>query len=1449
MADGTVRGAFDLNVEQPLRGLRSIRTAGGQADAMLRQLGGTMDRMGGATANAKLDDYEKRVRKIGTAAETTTARVDASWGSQRRSIERESDRIELRVGRLESRVERYGRQRASARVELDGAAKVQGELLALERRLAAFGRSRSTATVGSSGGGLGGLASTATAGGGAGGGGGFGTAAKLAIGGAALLPGVQGLLGGATALVGSAAGATLGAGAIGIGAAGTLGVGAALSAGVAKPAIKELQELDKAQEKYRETVRKFGQTSKQAAVGRRELLNVERVAGPAGALASRQISLTERAFRSATAPGRAAFFGGIGNAAIAARGAAPTIGRAANIASTATAGAITNFATFLTGPQSQRTVMGLTQEFAHDLPVTEHTLENIVSTLEHLAMAGRPFFREANEWVQTWTHGLASSTGNEARVQTTMRGLVAETKDWGHLAGATFHTLRDIFELGRPSGDSMVVSLTQTLDRWDAWIQRNPAKVQGFFREAENTTGKIAEALVSITHLLGQAATALTPIFNRAAGLVKVLGALGPGTTTAASALLYGGYSAFRGSSGGRAPSAGALVATGVFGRSLRSGGAGGGAMRADGGVLASDTSHFLMPTGGATGRAATGTMPLFITRSSGEVVPNIARTSRGAATPEGFAARYGGVEGAHYAAPVSTIEAGRGPGRLRSALGGGVKTVGATLAIVGALEALGKGGSTATVAQNFASSATLGLVHPVDTSGSRGAARASTFLAGIPNTTALSSQQAVIERKIARSLVPFSESGGILNPLGGTTATPTPVRAGQRGFIGQARADAEAVSEVGPHGRNIGTEVKALLVRWQELRDTAKEAKRAQTEALDARSISHGERLGSQLGGAFNVERAHGRTVTGAFGDVTGGALSSMKQMRTAGAKVLGENTLAWAHQLAKGNPELKKPVEELTDQIADRFRKLNRNVQIVNGHILTGSREQWESISTAMSEPIEKARERMSKSFTAIQREAVGALVAMGFNKKGAEAVVAGQEKGGKSAGQITSGVASAAAGAAGKVVSSLSGKGNARGGMIGGHGMLDTVPVPGGMAAPGEGWIANRHTLADISAATVEKYGLTAQQMITSEHRPHSARGRYATGGFVAGPGTNYSVGSEPQIAADLNRLGQYLHRTLTGISGYRSPAHSVAVGGFPDDPHTRGEASDTPGTENIPESLLERFGLTRPFPGAAEADHMQLLGGGKGAGARGSGALAPVAAAVARAIHLKRRKSGMRGVPGALADAGISSYTRALQGRVNAHLHAQSNFAGVPGRGGAPSANEALGRAMMLAAGWGASEWPSLKALWTQESGWDANSVNSSSGAYGIPQALGHGHPFNLGDARAQIAWGLNYIKGRYGSPSGAEAHERSFNWYGEGGSFLTNGPTVFGAGERGRERVNITPLGRGEKGGGHTITVNIGHVSMRSDADVDKVAKQVASKILDEMDAVGAGVHDQELLDG
>ncbi len=59
--------------------------------------------------------------------------------------------------------------------------------------------------------------------------------------------------------------------------------------------------------------------------------------------------------------------------------------------------------------------------------------------------------------------------------------------------------------------------------------------------------------------------------------------------------------------------------------------------------------------------------------------------------------------------------------------------------------------------------------------------------------------------------------------------------------------------------------------------------------------------------------------------------------------------------------------------------------------------------------------------------------------------------------------------------------------------------------------------------------------------------------------------------------------------------------------------------------------------------------------------------------------------------------------------------------------------------------------------------------NSSGAYGIPQALPASKLASAGDdwkddAATQIKWGLNYIAGRYGSPSAAKTFWLAHNWY-------------------------------------------------------------------------------------
>ncbi|WP_417563139.1 hypothetical protein [Microbacterium sp.] len=97
---------------------------------------------------------------------------------------------------------------------------------------------------------------------------------------------------------------------------------------------------------------------------------------------------------------------------------------------------------------------------------------------------------------------------------------------------------------------------------------------------------------------------------------------------------------------------------------------------------------------------------------------------------------------------------------------------------------------------------------------------------------------------------------------------------------------------------------------------------------------------------------------------------------------------------------------------------------------------------------------------------------------------------------------------------------------------------------------------------------------------------------------------------------------------------------------------------------------------------------------------------------------------------------------------------------------PSAARAYARSLMASRyGWGGDQFQCLNSLWNRESGWNYHAYNPS-GAYGIPQAL-PGSKMGAGwqnSARVQVAWGLGYIKARYGTPCGAWGHSQSTGWY-------------------------------------------------------------------------------------
>lgn len=252
------------------------------------------------------------------------------------------------------------------------------------------------------------------------------------------------------------------------------------------------------------------------------------------------------------------------------------------------------------------------------------------------------------------------------------------------------------------------------------------------------------------------------------------------------------------------------------------------------------------------------------------------------------------------------------------------------------------------------------------------------------------------------------------------------------------------------------------------------------------------------------------------------------------------------------------------------------------------------------------------------------------------------------------------------------------SAIGGFIGNMGQRGADSV---MALLGNGEaVLNYAHQALVEPAMNATYGFGLSKMFQRTGGLHGmAGGGFApTGRVVLDQGVNMGVGQEPQILTSLRELANELKETVYVISGYRTPGHSLRVGGFADDPHTRGQAADigvgSPIRNtmfNVAEAALKAVGLYRPFyPGSNnEVNHVQLVAGGP-SGAGVSGVASTIASATGAAWE-NIAKQTVRG-SGALAHlmrASIGKVTDAANA-FGMNAAGTSGITGVAGAGASP-----------------------------------------------------------------------------------------------------------------------------------------------------------------------------------
>ena len=405
----------------------------------------------------------------------------------------------------------------------------------------------------------------AAAGGGGGGAGGsaFGGISGLTsgIGGLAVkaaiaLPVIRALAGGIASLGTVVASAAAGGAAVGAAGLGGLLTGIGGIAAVAIPASKAIKEAADAQKKYNEAVREYGRASKEAGAARDTMRGAYSGAPRGTRSLISEAQAFQRAWTNATKSGQEALVGFMRSVIATARRIRKPLADISNMVTRAFARQGERAANFLGSDRMLRGMRAGAGIFTENLGNVRRVGQAAAEMFSNVVRASRPFVKEFTNFMAKWFGARQRSTRNIKEMRNTIGKMVDDLKSIGKLGGAGIRLLLALMRGGggaaRREGRSMIGDFTDQLNRWTRWIERNPRKIQDFFRSTADGFRTLAGAIKDVIPLLTTVAEKLTPVIAGIGQLAGLANAGGAGGTFGALALAMGARGGFKNAGGMR---------------------------------------------------------------------------------------------------------------------------------------------------------------------------------------------------------------------------------------------------------------------------------------------------------------------------------------------------------------------------------------------------------------------------------------------------------------------------------------------------------------------------------------------------------------------------------------------------------------------------------------------------------------------------------------------------------------------------------------------------------------------------------------------------------------------------------------------------------------------------------------------------------------------------------
>jgi phage-related protein/cell wall-associated NlpC family hydrolase len=368
-------------------------------------------------------------------------------------------------------------------------------------------------------------------------------------------------LGGAIgALAGSLSFAVGGGALLGGGLLGSFAVGLGSVVAVAKPAITQLQNYQKAVKQLQTAEQSGSKTAVQAAQRRLDAINK---ANPGVAKLGENLKGLENAWKKATAPGRAAFFD-LANTAIGE--VRKNMGWLAKEADTNTKAVADAFKKNI-GPLADALrpmIQRLGSIFRANLPGFAGGITNIVKGLSNILKVLEPQLKTFGTGFDNLTKRFDEWTSSN-RGQKSIKLMGEEFKQWGRILGGVARILGDVLGAGARASQGTIKNWADSITKFATVLggKGGTKGVQSFFAQSLKEAGKLVKPLETIAKSLGQLYTLMKPFGSV---IETVVGHMPPALLTAGLGIFLAAKTAI-GASKGYGAVTGALSKFGLGGK------------------------------------------------------------------------------------------------------------------------------------------------------------------------------------------------------------------------------------------------------------------------------------------------------------------------------------------------------------------------------------------------------------------------------------------------------------------------------------------------------------------------------------------------------------------------------------------------------------------------------------------------------------------------------------------------------------------------------------------------------------------------------------------------------------------------------------------------------------------------------------------------------------------